>query len=110
MELVVAATAPVLRDLPVPARSRAAETGVPARTATDAPVTLTPVEPWTEALAQLALAAGRRRDLLLADAHGWPEAMAAHAVFLARQRVRALEANLTSPDEAPGRVVCWFAG
>jgi hypothetical protein len=71
---------------------------------------LTPVDPWTDALAQCALAAGRARDLALAaDAAGWPEALAAHGLFLARWRVRDLETLLACPDDAPGRVVCWSA-
>lgn len=107
MELVVATPAPFTRDVPATGRARTAEPAVPVA---DEAVALTPPDAWTEALAQLALAAGRWRDLRLADAAVWPEAMAAHAVFLARQRVRQLEATFTSPDEAPGRVVCWFAG
>jgi hypothetical protein len=100
-----AATAPVLRER----AARSAPRPVEARTVADDTV-LTPPDPWTDALAQLALAAGRARDLAAAaDAAGWPEAFAAHALFLARRRVRDLETLLAAPDDVPGRVVCWSA-
>jgi hypothetical protein len=88
--------------------------------AAEVAVTLTPPDPWTEALAQLALAAGRVRYAVGADATSdkttgggdFAVAMAAHAVYLARRRVRGLEAALSEAagDSSDGRVACWFPG
>lgn len=110
MDIATAPAAPAVS--PAVLRERAARPTprpVEARPEADDAV-LTPVDPWTDAQAQLALAAGRARDLAAAaDAAGWPEALADHALFLARRRVRALETLLACPDDAPGRVVCWSA-
>jgi len=70
--------------------------------------TLTPPDPWNEALVTVALAAGRLRNVLsAADEDEWPAVMAAHALHLARRRARELESLLADPEAVPGRVVCW---
>lgn len=103
------AAPPVARERPPRSEPRSEARSVAAGEACELPA-LTPPDPWTEALAQLAFTAGRARQLVLAaDADGWPAAAAAHAVYLARRRVRALEQELAEPDAAQGRVVCWSA-
>jgi hypothetical protein len=92
--------------LPVP-RVRPQYAGL---AAADADVdTLSPPDPWNEALVAVALAAGRIRNVLSgADADEWPAVMAAHAYHLAKGRARVLEAELAEADPCSSRVSCWL--